>query len=164
MTISEILTRMVDFYAGNLHDINHTLKVYAWAKTIGEREGLDGGAQETLEIASIVHDIACPLCREKYGGTNGKRQEEEGPALVRAFLADAALPPQRLERVAYLVGHHHTPEGADGPDYQILLEADYLVNAGEGRYPMENIRGALDRLFRTETGRALLRSAYLGGA
>ena len=25
--------------------------------------------QETLELAAVVHDIACPLCREKYGNT-----------------------------------------------------------------------------------------------
>ena len=62
--------------------------------------------------------------------------------------------------MAYLVGHHHTPDGVDGPDYQILLEADYLVNADEAGYPPENIRHALNTLFETSTGRALLRSVY----
>ena len=28
-------------------------------------------------MAAVVHDIACPLCREKYGNTNGKHQEED---------------------------------------------------------------------------------------
>ena len=32
-----------------------------------------------------IHDIACPLCREKYGNTNGKHQEEESTTLVEAF-------------------------------------------------------------------------------
>ena len=31
--------------------------------------------------------------------------------------------------------HHHTYTGVDGIDYQILLEADYLVNADESHYP-----------------------------
>ena len=30
-----------------------------------------------LEIAAIVHDIACPLCREKYGRADGYLQEQE---------------------------------------------------------------------------------------
>ena len=61
----------------------------------------------------------------------------------------------------YLVAHHHTPEGADGPDYQILLEADYLVNADESGWSREAVRHARESLFRTETGRALLDAIYL---
>ena len=36
-----------------------------------------------------------------------------------------------MNRVTYLVGHHHSPEQIDGIDYQILIEADYIVNASE---------------------------------
>ena len=39
-----------------------------------------------------------------------------------------------MNRVAYLVGHHHSPEQIDGIDYQILIEADYIVNASESGY------------------------------
>ena len=52
MTIAEITTKMVDFYHGNLHDINHFMKVWAYAKTIGDCERLDGATQTILEIAS----------------------------------------------------------------------------------------------------------------
>jgi HD superfamily phosphodiesterase len=37
--------------------VNHLLKVYGFAKTIGEREGLDADTQEILEIAALTHDI-----------------------------------------------------------------------------------------------------------
>ena len=33
-----------------------------------------------------------------------------------------------IRRVEYLVGHHHTYKDIDGLDYQILVEADFLVN------------------------------------
>ena len=39
-----------------------------------------------------------------------------------------------MNRVAYLVGHHHSPEQIDAIDYQILIEADDIVNASESRY------------------------------
>ena len=91
MTTAEIARKMVSYSNGNRHDVNHFMKVYAFAKTIGECEGLDKAAQDILEIAALVHDIACPLCREKYGNTNGKYQELEGPALVRDFLLDSGL-------------------------------------------------------------------------
>ena len=86
MSVSEIATRMIKYSKGNLHDINHFMKVYAYAKTIGESEKLDGKTQEVLEAAAIIHDIACPLCREKYGNTNGQSQETEGMILAEEFL------------------------------------------------------------------------------
>ena len=40
-------------------------EVYAYAKIIGECEGLSEEEQKTVETAALVHDIACPLCRKK---------------------------------------------------------------------------------------------------
>lgn len=71
-TASEIAERMIDYSDGNLHDIAHFLKVWAFARTIGEGEHLCEKDQFILETAAIVHDIACPLCRTKYGNTDGK--------------------------------------------------------------------------------------------
>ena len=61
MKIAAAIEKMTDFYKGNIHDIYHFLKVWAFAKNIGEAEGLDPKTQETLEMAAVVHDIACPL-------------------------------------------------------------------------------------------------------
>lgn len=140
MSIAEIMKKMIDFSEGNLHDINHFMKVHSFAKTIGELENLDTETMLILETAAITHDIACPLCRQKYGNTNGKYQEQEGMILVREFLAGTGLTDDQTERVVYLVGHHHTPDCIEGMDYQILIEADYLVNADESSCSEENIR------------------------
>lgn len=120
MTISEIMKKMILYSEGNMHDISHFLKVYGYAKMIGECEHLSHEEQRILEIAAILHDIACPLCREKYGNTEGKRQEEEGIPLVRDFLKGTGIEEEVVERVAYLVGHHHTLKDIKGMDYQIL--------------------------------------------
>ena len=45
-------------------------------------------------------------------------------------------------------------------DYQILIEADYLVNADEGRHSKEKIQNAMRHIFKTRTGTLLLRSIY----
>jgi uncharacterized protein len=161
MTTTEIMEKMIVQAEGNVHDVNHFLKVHAFARLIGLREGLDAPTLKTLEAAAIVHDIACPLCRRKYGNTNGKRQEEEGMPLVRQFFSGTDLESAILERVVYLVGHHHTLRPIDGADYQILIEADYLVNAYEKGFSQSNIRNVRDRIFRTDAGRALLEAMYL---
>ncbi|WP_325199565.1 HD domain-containing protein [Oscillibacter sp.] len=160
MTISEIMLKMIAYSQGNHHDINHFLKVYAYAKTIAECEGASPFQQQTVEIASILHDIACPLCRKKYGNTHGKRQEAEGVPLAEEFLKDSGVSNDVRERVVFLVGHHHTIDEVDGLDYQILLEADYLVNAEEAGYPAENVQHAEKTLFKTSTGRSLLQEVY----
>ena len=160
MNISQSMEKMIAFSNGNLRDMNHFMCVWTYAKTIGELEGLDRKTLETLEIAAITHDIACPLCREKYGNTNGKWQEEEGGPLVRSFLADAGLSAEQVDRVAYLVSHHHTYTDIDGIDYQILIEADYIVNASESGYSPENRKNFLEEHMKTESGKRLLRSTF----
>lgn len=160
MTSAEIRKKMIDFSDGNLHDIAHFMKVWGYAKTIGELEGLDEDTQFLLETAAIVHDIACPLCRVKYGNASGKHQEEEGGPLTREFLKGTGLTQEQIERVAYLVAHHHTYTDVVGADYQILLEADYLVNADESAYVKEHIVNFGRKVFKTESGRALLCSIY----
>ena len=160
MTVSEIMEKMICYPDNTLHDIAHFIKVYSFARTIGQLEQLDDKTQMTLEIAAIVHDIACPLCREKYGNTNGVHQQEEGMILAKKFLADKDLPDDMVDRVVYLVGHHHTFKNVDGIDYQILLEADYLVNADESNYPEESNYNFLKNVFRTKTGIELMESMY----
>lgn len=161
MIVSAAIEKMIEFYEGNLHDVDHFLKVWAFAKTIGEQQLLDKETQETLELAAVVHDIACPLCRIKYGNTDGKKQELESPALVKEFFSDLPISEEKARRISYLVAHHHTYTDVDGIDYRILLEADFLVNAGESGYSETAIKNAKQRVFRTDAGKLLLDSIYL---
>ena len=161
MKIAAAIEKMTDFYKGNIHDIYHFLKVWAFAKNIGEAEGLDPKTQETLEMAAVVHDIACPLCREKYGNTSGKHQEEESAPLVAEFFKDVPAGELDVERITWLVTHHHTYTNVEGMDYQILLEADFLVNADEGGLARAAIENMRQSVFRTGAGVRLLDSIYL---
>ena len=147
MTVSEVIKKMVAYSEGNLHDINHFMKVYAYAKTIAEGENLNPELQKLVEVTAVVHDIACPLCRVKYGNTNGKHQEEESAALLEEFFKDSDLPKEFTDRVSYIVSHHHTIDGIDGIDYQIMIEADYLVNADESNFSGNNVRNMLEKSY-----------------
>ena len=73
MIVSNAIEKMIDFYQGSQHDINHFLKVWSYARNIGQMEGLDDHTQEVLELTAVVHDISCPLCRKKYGECQRKR-------------------------------------------------------------------------------------------
>lgn len=159
-SIPKITQDMIVYSQGNLHDIHHFLRVWAYAKTIGELEALDEQTQLILETAAIVHDIACPLCRRLYGNTNARAQEREGMILAAEFLKDAGLTKAELERVIYLVGHHHTLSDICGLDHQILIEADYLANAAENHFPFQEIEAFCHQHFRTPSGTRLLRALF----
>lgn len=158
----QMIQKMIEFYEGNVHDIEHFLKVHSYARLIGSLEGLDRKTLDTLEIAAIVHDIACPLCREKYGNTSGANQEAESEGLLLPFLAEFDLAEEVRERVIYLVSHHHTLSGIEGQDYQILIEADFLVNAAESQMSRKQAETFYEKVARTETGKRLLAQMYLG--
>lgn len=64
---SAIINEIIKYYAGDVKRINHFMKVYSFAKTIGEIEHIDNEKQEVLEIAAIVHDIGIKLSEQKYG-------------------------------------------------------------------------------------------------
>ena len=160
MTISQIMEKMIAFSDGNIHDIDHFIRVWTYARTIGELENLDRETQFLLEVAAITHDIACPLCRIKYGNTTGKYQEKEGVSMVKEFLSDTGIAEEVIDRVAFLVGHHHTFSGIDGIDYQILIEADYIANATENGYGQENIVNFMQKIMKTEGGKQILKAIY----
>lgn len=152
MRIGQAISAMIEYLNGNLHEVEHMLKVYGYAKAIGEMEGLDARTQETLELAAVVHDIGIPRAIEKYGSDAGPYQEELGPAEARHLLKGIARDEVQLDRVCALVGRHHTYSGVDGLDCRILLEADYLVNAAHNHHGPEAVAAARESFFRTQTG------------
>ena len=80
--------------------------------------------------------------------------------MIPAFLAEFDLTPGEIERIAYLVGHHHHPESIDDLDYQILIEADYLVNADEAGYELNVIVALANSFFERRRGKQILKEMY----
>ena len=162
--LHELMLKMIEFDAGDPRRIQHFVKVASFARTIGLGEGLDAETQLTLEAAAIVHDIGIRPSEEKYGDSSGKHQEELGPEPARRMLAEVGFGAERCERVAYLVGHHHTYTDIDGIDYQVLVEADFLVNLFENGSSVEAVRSAGEKIFRTATGKRILETMFFGGS
>ena len=155
-----LITEMIRYYAGDPKRIQHFIKVYTFAKMIGEKEKLPAGEQFILETAAIVHDIGIKPAEEKFGQCGGKLQEQEGPAVAQKLLTDLDYPEKVIARVCYLVGHHHTYDGIDGMDYQILVEADFLVNLYEDGVSGEAVERASEKIFRTKSGTDILETMF----
>lgn len=147
--------RMIDYYSGDPRRVNHFLKVYSFAGIIGENEELQDEKLEILKAAALVHDIGIRESEKKYGSCNGKQQEIEGPPVAEEMLREIGFEKEFIERVCFLVGHHHTYLAIDDTDFQILVEADFLVNFFEDNMSKESIENCKNKIFKTESGTKL---------
>lgn len=161
MINEKMIQKMVEFDGGDPKRIQHFLKVYQFAHVIGVEEGISEELQKILDLAAILHDIGIRPSEEKYGRCDGKLQEQEGPVYAMQLLKEfSEVTEEERDRICYLIGHHHTYQNVEGMDYQILLEADFLVNAYEDELPREAILTFKQKVFRTETGKKLLDTMF----
>ncbi|WP_017209326.1 HD domain-containing protein [Clostridium beijerinckii] len=159
--ISTIINEMIKYYAKDPRRVNHFLKVFSFAKSIGEIENIDKKTQEILEVAAVMHDIGIKISEEKYNSSAGNYQELEGPPVAKKMLSKFNFSEEFIERVCYLIGHHHTYSKIDGIDYQILIEADFLVNIYEDEIKTPQIESIKNKYFKTKSGTEFLNSLYL---
>ena len=150
MQLQQLLEAMIAYMGGDARRIQHFIKVHALAQLIGRQEQLNERTQFILEAAALTHDI---------GIKNGEAKLE-GPPAAAELLAKLGFAPDVCERVCYLIGHHHTYTNIDGMDYQILVEADFLVNFYEDGMSKEAIQTACGRIFKTASGIRMCRQMF----
>jgi HD superfamily phosphodiesterase len=158
---STITNEMIRYYAKDPRRVNHFLKVFSFAKSIGELEKLNEETQDILEVVAIMHDIGIKISEEKYNSSAGNYQEIEGPPVAREMLSKFKFDEKFIDRVCYLIGHHHTYSKIEGIDYQILVEADFLVNIYEDEIKIPQIESIKDKYFKTKAGAEFLTNLYL---
>lgn len=151
--INQLHLAMIELYKGDAKRIQHFCKVHSYAKLIAEMEKVDKNCLFTIEAAALTHDIGIHICEEKYGNCNGKLQEKEGPAIAEKLLGELGFDRNVSERVQYLIAHHHTYGNINEMDYQILVEADFLVNIMEEGSSKEAAIKAYQNIFKRHAGR-----------
>ena len=158
--INQLHLAMSEFYKGDAKRIQHFCKVHSYAKLIAETENVDKNCLFTIEAAALTHDIGIHICEEKYGSCNGKLQEKEGPAIAEKLLGELGFDRNVSERVQYLIAHHHTYGNINEMDYQILVEADFLVNIMEEGSSKEAVIKAYQNIFKTSCGKKICREMF----
>jgi HD superfamily phosphodiesterase len=161
MMIARVMEKMVGYFGHDTRRINHALKVFAFARIISSREPLDAGMQETIAYTALLHDIGIVEAERKHHSSAGKYQQIEGPPVARQILSDLGISPAIIDRVCFITGNHHTYTRIDNIDFQILVEADFLVNIFEDGLKKEAIESISTRIFKTEAGTGLLRTMYI---
>ena len=149
--LQKLYMAMIGFYDGDPKRIQHFVKVHSFAKLICNLENVDEKTTFITEVAALVHDIGIRVSERKFGKSNGKLQEKEGPLVAKQMLESLGFQPEVIDRVCFLVGHHHTYSSIDNIDYQILVEADFLVNFYEDEIPVSGIKTAISKIFKNQS-------------
>lgn len=157
-----VMARAVEYNGNDAARIHHLIRVHSFARIIGKADGFDENNQKITELAAILHDIGLHNAEKKYNSIEGKYQELEGEPVARAIMEDAHIPGWIIDRVCFIVAHHHTLNAIDGMDFQAVVEADVLVNIFDRKVvDKERIAMIEDKLFKTRKGKQLLTQMYL---
>ncbi len=158
--IEKAIEEMISYFEHDRKMINHTLKVFAFAQTIGKLEGLNKDKQLILELAAVFHDIGIKESRKKYNSTGAKYQEKEGPPVVKQILERLGAKKELIDRVSFIVGNHHSYEKIDDTDFRIVAEADFLVNLDEGFSSINDLDFIKSSYFKTKASIKILDFMY----
>lgn len=158
--IEQTKRAMIGYFASDPRRVNHFLKVHSFARAIGVSEHLPAREQEILELAALTHDIGIKNAEAKFGSAAGHYQQTEGPPVAEKLLRELGVTPDVIKRVCWLIARHHIYKDIAGADYQILIEADFLVNAYEDNLSQEAITNFAGRYFKTAAGKEMLRELY----
>lgn len=157
---AKVLNKMIHYFEKDIRRVNHALKVFGFAGVIGGLEKITDFQRSVVELAAILHDIGIREAERKYNSSAGRYQEKEGPPIAEEMMKSEGIEASVIERVCYLIGNHHSYGKIDGEDFQILVEADFLVNIEEDAIMKEAVENIKTKYFKTITGKAILESLY----
>jgi HD superfamily phosphodiesterase len=140
--------------------IEHALQVASFAEQL--LAFIEADAVIALS-AALLHDIGIHEAERVHGSSAGNWQELEGPPIARRILTELGASEHLIDRVATLVGCHHTPDGDASAEFRILWDADALVNFSEILVDKddETISRLLNSHMTTEPGYQMARKLFL---
>jgi HD superfamily phosphodiesterase len=156
----QLVEAMKAEFGADQRRITHALLVLERAQEILRGEEAN---PRVVVAAALLHDIGIQEAERKHGSAAGRYQELEGPPIARRILEALELDGETIDHVCCIVADHHSAADIDTPEFRILWDADWLVNLSEECAGMsrEKLEETVEKVFRTDTGRALARQRFL---
>lgn len=123
---SRLIRKMKRYFGEDEKRIQHALRVIEYAERILQYE--ENADKDVVLAAAILHDIGIHESERKYGSSQGKYQEIEGPPIAREIMSEEELSEGLVEEVCQIIAHHHTPGVVDTNNFKVLYDADLIVN------------------------------------
>jgi len=155
-----IALEMKKYFGADFKRVHHAIKVARFAEQILKMEG---GNPLVVIGAAYLHDIGVHEADRKHGSHSGRYQEMDGPAIAREILERLNAPKQMIDEICDIIGHHHSPREEETLNFQIVYEADWLVNFEEEGFSKDRkkVEELVAKVFKTVTGRQLAENQYL---
>ena len=151
---------MKRYFGKDVKRISHAQKVARFAEEMAKKEG---GNPLVVLGSAYLHDIGIQEAEKKHGSSSGEYQELEGPPIAKDLLKRIGLKDEMIHEICDIIGHHHHPRAEETLNFQILYEADWLVNIEEDGISKdrEKLKQLVPKVFQTETGRKFAEDLYL---
>lgn len=158
--LEKVRAAMQAYFGNDQRRIDHALQVATYTEQM--LAFIEADAVVAMS-AAYLHDIGIHEAERVHGSSAGNWQEIEGPPIARRILEELNADSTLMDRVATLVGCHHTPNGDDSAEFRILWDADALVNFQEiaekkGRGQMEVM---INKHMMTEPGFRMAQNLFL---
>ena len=156
----QILTELENYFGTDAKRIAHAKAVLCAAEELLQR---GGGDWHIVVPTAILHDVGIKVAEEKYGSSAGNYQEVEGPPIVRKILLKVGLRHEHIDEICAIVAHHHSPGKDETLNFQMLYDADGLVNIQEsiGGMDTEQKKVLIEKQFLTAAGREIAAERFL---
>ena len=155
-----IVLEMKKYFGTDFKHVHHAIKV---AKVAEQILKMEGGNPLVVMGAAYLHDIGIHGAERQYGSHSGHYQEMEGPAIAREILERLGVQKEMIDEICDIIGHHHSPREEEKLNFQVLFEADWLVNIEEEGISKDRkkVEELIGKVFRTVTGKQLAEKLYL---
>lgn len=143
-SVNDVALKMKNHFGSDSEKIQHFVRVYTIAKSIGELEKLPEITQEYLELAALMHEI----------------EGEDKVQTAKEILISCDVDDDTALRVCHIIENLHCYDRITGLDHQILIEADMIVTFKESGTKTEEIIRIANERFITNYGKAFLKKAF----
>ncbi len=143
LRVQRVALKMKSYYHGDVGKVQHFVRVYTLAKSIGELEHLGDEEQLDVELAAVVHNV-----------------EGDRIPVVRDILRECEISEAASMKVCHMVENIENYEHIGTLDHQILIEAKLIVDFKEQNTPEKEIIRKAEDIFLTNTGKLFLKRAF----
>ena len=159
-----VAIEMKKYFGRDFKRIGHASKVARYAERIGREEGAN---LAVVLVSAYLHDIGIKEAERKYGSSEARYQEEEGPPVARGILEKLGAKEDLIGEVCDIIGHHHHPRDEETINFKALYDADLLVNLEEKQErerqkPSNALESVIEKAFLTSSGKKLAHEVLLG--
>lgn len=147
------------FFGEDKRRIDHAKHVLGFAEQIMIPEKAD---PFIVIPAAILHDVGIKIAEAKYNSSAGHYQEKEGPPIAKKILLRLGFRTKDIDEICAIIGSHHSPGEIETTNFQVLYEADWLVNLGDDfkDETREKKLRLIEKNFKTKKGKELAYSLY----